>query len=230
MSDLNRYGIRSVVVQTIFLIIGLTVLFISAGKLNWIRGWMYAAIVVIYWVSSMAVLARVNPETLNARSNIVRKGTKGFERVWIIIYPILTFANLVVVGFDAVRFQWSSMPFLLSILGIVLFIPACIVGTWAMCVNKFFEWTVRIQNDRHQYICTTGPYRIIRHPGYSSQIISLLAYPFILGSWWGFVLSGILAILIVFRTELEDRLLQNELKGYRDYAAQVRFRLIPFIW
>jgi protein-S-isoprenylcysteine O-methyltransferase Ste14 len=230
MSSLNRFGIRSIVVQTISLIIGLVILFISAGTLNWLRGWIYAGLVSIYWVISTAVLARVNPEMLNARGSVVKEGTKGFERIWVVIYPTLTFVNLVVMGFDAVRFQWSSMPFWLTYVGILMFVFAIPLAFWAMVVNKFFEWTARIQNDRQHNVCTSGPYKIMRHPGYAGLIVSLLAYPFILGSWWGFVLTGISAMIIVIRTAKEDSMLQNELQGYREYANQVKYRLIPLIW
>jgi len=230
VSSLNRSGIRSIIVQTISLFIGLAVLFISAGTLAWINAWIYVGMASIYWVISTVVLARVNPEMLNARGSVVKEGTKGFERIWIVIYPTLTFVNLVVMGFDAVRFQWSSMPFWLAILGIIILIPACVIGTWSMAVNKFFEWTARIQDDRQQYVCTTGPYKIIRHPGYAGAIVSILAYPFILGSWWGLVLSGILTIMIIIRTKLEDRMLQKELPDYTDYAKQVKYRLIPHVW
>jgi protein-S-isoprenylcysteine O-methyltransferase Ste14 len=230
MSSLNRFGIRGIVVQTISLIIGLAILFISAGTLAWINGWLYTGLVSIYWVISTVVLARVNPEMLNARGNVVKKGTKGFERIWVVIYPTLTFANLVVMGFDAVRFQWSFMPFWLTYVGILMFVFAIPLAFWAMAVNKFFEWTARIQDDRQQYVCTSGPYKIIRHPGYAGAIISILVYPLILGSWWGFVLSGISAIIIIIRTALEDSMLQNELPGYREYANQVKYRLIPLVW
>jgi protein-S-isoprenylcysteine O-methyltransferase Ste14 len=167
---------------------------------------------------------------LNARGKVVKKGTKGFEIIWVVIYPLLTFGNLVVMGFDAVRFQWSFMPFWLTFLGIFMLVSFSSIALWAMSVNKFFEWTARIQEDRQQYVCTSGPYRMVRHPGYISLIVSMLAYPFILGSWWGFVLSGILAIIIVIRTEQEDSMLQNKLPGYREYAMQVKYRLIPFVW
>jgi protein-S-isoprenylcysteine O-methyltransferase Ste14 len=226
---LNCPGIRGVIVQSILIVIGFVILFISAGTLAWINAWVYVAIVSIYWVISTVVLARLNPGMLNERGSVVKKGTKGFDKVWVAIYPVLTFGNLVVIGFDAVRFQWSFMPFWLAILGIVIMILA-FISTWAMAVNKFFEWTVRIQHDRQQYVCTSGPYRIMRHPGYAGLILSLLAYPFILGSWWGFVLSGILTIIIVIRTALEDRTLQNEMPGYREYAKQVKYRLIPLVW
>ena len=230
MSSLNRSGVRSIIVQTISLIIGLAILFISAGTLAWVNAWIYVGLVSIYWVTSTVVLARVNPEMLNERGSVVKKGTTAFEKAWVALVPILTFGNLVIMGFDAVRFQWSFMPFWLTFIGIFMFIVVSPLALWAMTVNKFFEWTARIQDDRQQYVCTSGPYKIMRHPGYVGLIVSILAYPFMLGSWWGFVLSGILAILIVIRTTQEDSMLQNELPGYKGYANQVKYRLIPLIW
>jgi len=230
VSRLNSFGIRGIIVQSILIIIGFAILFISAGKLAWINAWLYVGLVSIYWVISTVVLVRLNPELLNERGSVVKKGTKGFDKIWLAIYPVLAFGNLVVMGFDSVRFQWSFMHLWLAVLGIVILIPACVISTWAMVVNKFFEWTVRIQDDRQHYVCTSGPYRVMRHPGYAGLIISILAYPLILGSWWGFVLSGILTIIIVIRTALEDRTLQNEMPGFREYAKQVKYRLIPLVW
>ena len=230
LSGLNRVGIRGIAVQSILIVLGLIVLFISAGTPVWINGWIYAGLVIIYQIASTVVLARANPELLNERGTVIKAGTKTFDKVWVAIVPIFTFGNLVIMGFDAVRYQWSVMPFWLAYLGIFIFVFIAPVATWAMAVNKFFEWTVRIQNDRQQYVCTSGPYRIIRHPGYTGLIASLLAYPFILGSWWGFVPNLLLSLIIVIRTALEDRTLQKELPGYRDYSQKVRYRLIPGIW
>lgn len=127
MSSLNRFGIRGIIVQSILLVIGLAVLFISAGTLDWTNAWVYVGLVSSYWVISTVVLAIVNP-------------------------------------------------------------------------------------------------------GYAGLIVSILAYPLILGSWWGFVLSGILTVMIVIRTGLEDRMLQRELPGYTEYAKRVKYRLIPLVW
>jgi protein-S-isoprenylcysteine O-methyltransferase Ste14 len=210
--------------------VSFALLFIAAGTINWINGWVYFGLACLYQLVSTVILAKVNPQMLNARGGVVKQDTKGFDRAWVALYPALTLVNLVVIGFDAVRFQWSTMPIWLSILGVALFIPASIIGAWAMAVNKFFEWTVRIQVDRDQYVCKDGPYRFIRHPGYTGLIISMLAGTLILGSWWGLVLSGILAVIIIARTALEDSTLKKELAGYQEYSHTVRFRLLPFIW
>jgi protein-S-isoprenylcysteine O-methyltransferase Ste14 len=227
---LNRVGIRGIAVQSILIVLGIVVLFVSAGTLAWINAWIYVGLVLIYQVISTVVLARVNPELLNERGTVTKAGTKTLDKVWIAIFPVFTFGNLVIMGFDAVRYQWSVMPFWLTFVGIFIFVSVAPVTLWAMAVNKFFEWTVRIQNDMEQYVCTSGPYGTIRHPGYAGLITSLLAYPFILGSWWGFLPNLVLILIIVIRTALEDRTLQNELPGYAEYAQKVKYRLIPLIW
>jgi protein-S-isoprenylcysteine O-methyltransferase Ste14 len=163
-AGLNRVGIRGIAVQSILIVLGLIVLFISAGTLAWINAWIYVGLVSIYQVVSTVVLARVNPQLLNERGTVTKAGTKTFDKVSIAIFPVFTFGNLVIMGFDAVRYQWSIMPFWLTFVGIFLFVSVAPVALWAMAVNKFFEWTMRIQNDRGQYVCTSGPYGTIRHP------------------------------------------------------------------
>ena len=136
---------------------------------------------------------------------------------------------LFVAGLDA-RYGWSVTPFGVTLLGFVVFIPAIIFGLWAMAVNSYFSVTVRIQEERKHQVCRSGPYKIVRHPGYVSFIFGVVGIPLILGSWWAFVSAGILILLIIVRTTLEDRTLQKELSGYKEYAASTRYRLVPLVW
>jgi protein-S-isoprenylcysteine O-methyltransferase Ste14 len=230
MGALNKAAKRAIAAQWVFILISFAIMFLAAGTIAWVNGWVYFVLACLSQIITTAVLAKVNPQVLNARAGVVKEGTKTFDKIWVALYPILSIANIIIIAFDAVRFHWTSMPFWLSIFGIVLLIPALVIATWAMAVNKFFEWTVRIQNETNQYVCKDGPYRFIRHPGYAGLILSVLSYPFILGSWWGFVLSGVLTIVIITRTALEDRTLQKELTGYREYAQTVKYRLAPYIW
>jgi protein-S-isoprenylcysteine O-methyltransferase Ste14 len=227
---MNKEGVRGIVVQSVLIIFGFAILFLSAGTPDWLNGWIYVVLIVICQSASWAVLAKANPQLLNARGTLAKKDTKGFDRVWLALYPILTFGNLIVMGFDAVRFHWSSMPFWLVFPGIAIFIFAMVFATWAMAANKFFEWTARIQEDRGQQVCMDFPYNIVRHPGYIGLILSHLCYPLILGSRWGFAASGLLSLIIIARTSLEDRMLQQELPGYKEYAQKVKYRLLPLIW
>lgn len=99
-----------------------------------------------------------------------------------------------------------------------------------MAVNPFLVTTVRLQEERGQYVVKSGPYRFVRHPMYTGAVFLALASPLLLGSWWMFVPEGIAAAAIIGRTVLEDRTLQAELSGYAEYARQIRYRLLPGVW
>jgi protein-S-isoprenylcysteine O-methyltransferase Ste14 len=99
-----------------------------------------------------------------------------------------------------------------------------------MVSNKFFSTSVRIQMERDHTVASGGPYRYVRHPGYVGYIVSGFAAPLALGSLWALIPAAITLCLLVVRTALEDRTLQDELDGYREYAARVRYRLLPGVW
>ncbi len=94
----------------------------------------------------------------------------------------------------------------------------------------FFSSTVRINAERSHLVCDTGPYRLVRHPGYLGMMFSLLAVPLVLGSYWSFIPVGAAAVLLVMRTVLEDKFLFRELPGYADYAAKTKWRLVPMVF
>jgi len=130
------------------------------------------------------------------------------------------------------RFGWS--PPLDSAIHITALISYALgqgLFSWAMASNKFFSSVVRIQMDRNQTVATGGPYRYVRHPGNVGYITSFfLATPVALGSSWALIPGGIGTLLLIIRTALEDRTLLEELDGYKEYAQQVRYRLLPGIW
>jgi len=99
-----------------------------------------------------------------------------------------------------------------------------------MASNRFFSTSVRIQFDRGHTVCSSGPYRYVRHPGYVGMIVYFLATPVLVGSLWGAIPAMATAVLFVVRTRMEDRTLLQKLPGYREYAARVRFRLFPGVW
>jgi protein-S-isoprenylcysteine O-methyltransferase Ste14 len=99
-----------------------------------------------------------------------------------------------------------------------------------MVANTFFSTTYRLQEDRGHAVASSGPYRVVRHPGYVGTIAFELATPIMLGSLWALMLGGLGALLIVVRTALEDRTLQEELPGYAEYTQRTRYRLLPKVW
>jgi protein-S-isoprenylcysteine O-methyltransferase Ste14 len=135
-----------------------------------------------------------------------------------------------VAALDDGRFHWSCVPTWLVGVGYVLFSAGFILSAWAEAVNKFAEPGVRIQTDRGHNVVDTGPYAIVRHPMYLSAFSLFFGTALALGSFWALIPAAVVALVLVVRTALEDRTLQDELTGYREYAGRVRYKLIPGIW
>lgn len=229
-NKLNRYGLRGIVASFIGIFIALIILLISAGKFNWVNAWLFFGLILSYEMFYVGLFLKVNPELLNERGKVVPEGSKFFDKIFAVLYLPLYFSILIISGIDAVRYEWTIMPLWVMFLGVVMFLLASFLSFWAMYVNPYFECTVRIQENRKQEVVTSGPYRIVRHPGYIAGIITFLAAPLILGSLWGLIPSSILILAMVIRTALEDRTLQRELPGYKNYTMVTRYRLIPFVW
>ncbi|MCC6699640.1 MAG: isoprenylcysteine carboxylmethyltransferase family protein [Candidatus Hydrogenedentes bacterium] len=133
-------------------------------------------------------------------------------------------------GLDCVRYGWSSLSWLFFVAGAGMIGVATGIGTWAMLENEHFEKFVRIQKDRNHRVVTTGPYQVVRHPGYLGGILGALAGPLLLGSAWSFIPACLIVVLLVWRTSREDRVLREELEGYTLYTKQTPHRLIPYVW
>ena len=204
------------------------ILFVPAGRLDWTLAWIYIGIVVSYIGALWLLLERHNPELIDRRKR-VGKGTKTWDKVWLAVFAPVMYGVYIVAGLE-VRFASLGLPVSLWPAGFALFSGGCAILTWSMLVNPFFEKTVRIQTDHGHEVIESGPYEIVRHPGYLGLFGWMLGTPLMLGSVWSFVPAGLSIIGIVIRTALEDRTLNAELEGYAAYASKVRFRLIPHIW
>jgi protein-S-isoprenylcysteine O-methyltransferase Ste14 len=139
---------------------------------------------------------------------------------------------LIIAGALDFRYAWTGpvMP-IVAILGNLLIIAGFALLTWAMVANRSFEWGVRIQNDREHKVIDSGPYQFLRHPGYTGVIVSFyFGIPMALGSWAAFLVGLVGLITMVVRTALEDRTLQEELPGYKEFTEKTRYRLIPGVW
>jgi protein-S-isoprenylcysteine O-methyltransferase Ste14 len=203
-------------------------LFLPAGTLAWPHAWVYLALFLIVLIASSIY---TDPELLRDERGIGQTGRKGWDLGLVSTYGILTaIAVPILAGFDW-RYGWSAeIPLWLIILAVIIYALGWAFGLWAMAVNRFFSKIVRIQHERGHHVIDKGPYRYVRHPGYVGAIIHNLGTPIILGSWWALIPAVLAGLLMVIRTGLEDRTLQDELEGYKGYTEQVRYRLIPGIW
>ncbi len=168
----------------------------------------------------MVVAARINRH----------KGTKRWDWILLSILRPTGLMIFVLAGLDDGQYHWFHIPWWGCVLGYALLITGMVGVTWAETVNKFIEQTVRIQTDRGHRVVDTGPYAIIRHPGYVSACILFVGMPQSLGSLWALIPAVLACLLLVVRTILEDRTLRDELTGYEEYAQRVRYRLIPRFW
>jgi protein-S-isoprenylcysteine O-methyltransferase Ste14 len=204
-------------------------LFAGAGQLTWLAGWAYMGLYVGIIALNAALMLPGGTELIAERSKYL-ENTRGWDRVVMLLGTLLSPGMLLVAGLDQ-RWSWSppvALP--LRIVCFVLMAAGFGFFSWAMYTNRFFSTRVRIQDDRGHSVTTGGPYRFVRHPGYIGTIVYTLATPFMLGSLWAIIPGVLLAAVVVVRTALEDRTLQNELAGYAEYAQKTRYRLVPGLW
>jgi protein-S-isoprenylcysteine O-methyltransferase Ste14 len=173
-------------------------------------------------------LWHTNPAIFIARSRI-HKGTKRWDQVIVVFLLLAFFAVYLVAGLDH-RFHWSSVPTWLLVAGYLLLSLGTLGSVWAYRVNKFAEPGVRIQRDRGHRVIDHGPYAIVRHPIYVSGLLLFVGTALALDSFWALIPIAVATLVLVVRTALEDRMLQTELEGYKEYAARVRYRLFPGVW
>jgi Putative protein-S-isoprenylcysteine methyltransferase len=211
------------------LIILAVLLFVPAGRITWTRGWLFLLVFTLLMFGAIVYFRRVNPQMFAIRSR-VHPETKRWDKVVIGLLFLAMFAIPLVAGLDDGRFHWSSMSRLLMGLGYLLLITGWIGVAWAETVNPFFEPGVRIQTERGHHVIDTGPYAIVRHPGYVAASVMFAGFAISLGSWWALIPAGVGSLVLVLRTVWEDRTLHVELPGYATYATRVRSRLIPGVW
>lgn len=227
---LEATGIGRVVQLVVFVLVLAVVLFVSAGRLDWLEAWIFVGAFLVYVVGLSIWGIRHDPELLNERGKALSSDVKAGEKALILLVTLLQFTMIVLAGLDAGRFGWSSMPLGVGLAGWVLLIPASVLPAWTMMSNTYAAVVARVQEDRGHQVVTTGPYRYVRHPMYVGVILFGLCVPLALGSWWALIPGGMMSILFLFRTAAEDRLLRRELPGYAEYAESVRYRLVPGFW
>jgi len=204
-------------------------IFVPAGTLNWPEVWLFLLLYFAVLTGALIWMKKKAPGLLKERMS-TKKDAKSWDKKIITAYTLLLMALLIISGLDAVRFRWSEVPFIVKALGFIGYIPAMGFAFWAMKENAYLSDVVRIQDNRGHSVCTTGPYRYVRHPMYVGVILIMLCFPLSLGSLYAFIPASIIVVLFILRTSLEDKTLQEELPGYKEYAQKVRYRLLPGVW
>ncbi len=213
----------------ITLLLQAALLFIAAGRLDWLMAWVSLGIYVGNVILVGLLILPKNPEMIAERAQ-PKENVKTWDKVIAGIAGIASLFTLIVAGLDF-RFGWSpQFAPIITLASVGLLLIGYALFTWAMTANKFFSTVVRIQDDRGHAVASSGPYRYVRHPGYVGWIAMSIATPLMLGSLWALIPGGLSALFMVVRTAMEDKTLQAELAGYKEFASRTRYRLLPGVW
>jgi protein-S-isoprenylcysteine O-methyltransferase Ste14 len=223
-------SVKRIIPGAAFFLWSIGSLFVAAGHLDWIRGWLSVALSGIGMTAVRVIVQHYNAPLLEARAKWHHKDAKFFDKVLLAVCLPLISIQPAIGGLDAGRYHWTAMPFAFVYVGTILFALALFLITWAAVVNPFAETSVRIQTDRGHTVVTSGPYRFVRHPMYVGAILVYLSTPLIWGSGWALGLGTLIMSLFIWRTGREDRTLRRELAGYEQYTATTRYRLVPGLW
>lgn len=203
--------------------------FISAGTINYWPGLIYVLIGLVMLTLNYTVL-KIDPKLLDERSK-PGKNTPWWDKAILGLSFLVTISMYVVAGLDSGRYHYSpDFHWSITLLGILLIALGQLLFLIAQKQNKFFSSTVRIQTDREHKVCERGLYHFVRHPAYLGMMLQSAGFPLLFGSLWSLVPIGLMMILLITRTYLEDQMLLNELKGYLEYSERTEYRLLPCVW
>ncbi|MFD2056422.1 methyltransferase family protein [Mesorhizobium calcicola] len=205
-------------------------LFLSAGTLNWPGAWVFLVVMVGLSLTMGVALARRDPGLMNERLGPpIQKNQTAADKVLLTVLLAAIFGWQALMGFD-LRFGWSAVPVWVQVIGALVLLLGIWICYLTMLENSFAAPVVKIQDERGQRVISTGPYSYVRHPMYAGAIFFFAGTALLLGSWWGLASVLVFVALLAVRIFIEERTLRTGLRGYDDYAVQVRYRLIPRIW
>jgi protein-S-isoprenylcysteine O-methyltransferase Ste14 len=221
-----------VIIQMLFFIVLIPFLpLLISMRWDWWEAWVYAIICILGFAISRMIAARRHPDLIVERARFLRhENAQSWDKL---LAPLVGLGGGLIplaAGLD-VRFDWSpSFGLPVKIVALALILAGFSLGSYALIENRYFSGMVRIQTDRGHQVVSSGPYRWMRHPGYAGALLTYLATPVFLDAVWAFLPVLFITIVLLIRTELEDRTLQTELDGYRDYARRVHYHLFPGVW
>ncbi len=232
MSDHPKSITPRIVVQVLFFVVVLPFLpLLISRQWGWWEAWLYAIISILGFAISRILAARRHPDLIAERARMMQhEDAEAWDRR---LAPLLGLGGILIplaAGLEA-RMVWSQdFNTTLKIIALFLILAGYILGSYALMENRFFSGVVRLQTERGQHVVSSGPYGWVRHPGYAGALLAYWGTPIFLDSVWAFLPVLFTTIVLVVRTSLEDRTLQEKLDGYREYAARVRYRLVPRVW
>jgi len=230
---------RAIVQMVIVVLLAPFIPLIISGRWDWWQAWAYAVVSILAFIISRLFVRQRHPDLIAERARFMEaKDTKSWDKVLAPLVGLGSIFILVAAGLD--KYYALSPVSNLTLtpsasLGTSLIALAGLIlgygfSSWALIENRFFSGTVRIQTERGHHVISSGPYRIVRHPGYAGGLFGYLFIPLLLDSLWAWLPTMLLTVVLVIRTALEDKTLQAELPGYKEFTGKTKYRLFPGIW
>src|SRR3954447_2557826 len=217
---------RLIISTTSSLLVLVLCLFLPAGTWAWPRGWLFLGVLLASSILMTLYLRRVNPDVIAGRVNRHERPRRWNLLLGLLVALPAMLAIPIVAALDDGRYHGSHVPWWGCALGYLLLFLGMAGLTWAEAVNKSFEPSLLIQTDRGHKVIDTGPYTLVRHPGYVSAFLLVLGIPLSLGSYWALIPAVLTCLILVLRTVLDDQTLQDERPGYCEYVQRARFKLV----
>jgi protein-S-isoprenylcysteine O-methyltransferase Ste14 len=213
-------------------LIGLVVLgallFVPAGTFDYWQAWVFVAMFTLATVLPTVYLARNDPAALQRRMHGGPQAeTRRVQKIVILIVFVGLFGMVVFSALDH-RFGWSTVPAAVSLVGDALVVAGLVIGLLTVAQNSYAAATIQVEAD--QKLASKGLYSLVRHPMYAGNVLLMVGMPLALGSYWALLLVAPIVLVLIFRILDEEKMLSHELAGYPEYAHQVRYRLLPYVW
>jgi protein-S-isoprenylcysteine O-methyltransferase Ste14 len=223
--------IAKLLLQNTIVVIAMgALLFAAAGSLDWPAAWVMLIVSAILGPACGLWLAKTDPALLAERMRPTFQANQpAADKIFMLIFFLALLLWFVAIGLDR-RANASDVPLLLQAIGLAMYLLSIAFIMWVFRENSFAAPVVKVQAERHQRVISSGPYAFVRHPMYSGIMLYFLGIPLLLGSWWGVAFAPVFAILFAIRARIEERALVEGLPDYADYAARVRYRLVPGLW
>jgi protein-S-isoprenylcysteine O-methyltransferase Ste14 len=219
------------IVLRVIILFGL-LLFLPAGTLHWPRLWWFIAVMAVVAPPGLLYAFRGNEGLFEERKKFpIQKGQPTSDKILVAALMLSLIASLISIPLDVFRFHLLPQPgTIVSFLGLFIYLAGWFIVMLAVKANPFAAPSVKLQTDRQQIVIDTGLYSVVRHPMYAGAILMMLGLPLWLGSYAAALVALLPSAVFAVRPVFEERFLERELKGYRDYEQRVRYRLVPLVW
>lgn len=217
--------IQAIVKYILGVIIVATLLLVPAHSLSYWNAWLFMGLLFIPMFIVGIILMLKNPKLLESRLN--NKETEKEQKIVIISSGIMFILGFVLAGLNY-RYQWIQLPTIVNIISSIIFIISYIIYAEVLRENTYLSRTIEVQKE--QKVIKTGLYKLVRHPMYAATIPLFLSIPLILGSIQSFIIFLAYPFIISKRIKNEEIVLEKELKDYKEYKKEVKYKMIPYIW